>query len=483
MEFRVKQGNYLKSNDSTRKMMFHLLLSLLPIILYSFYKNGILPYIKGYTNIYMLFKPLIMVIIPSVICLFTEYVWYKYIQKTDKTIKELLIKTYSIIPGIFLGLILPINTNILILIIGSVFASVIGKLVYGGFGHNIFNPALVGRIFIIASYGAIIMSNGGYLNALEKVDTISSATPLTNLSSINYIGTYDQIVAPYGTLLDFLVGNIPGSIGETCKILCILGFIYLAFIKVIKWRIPIYYIATVFTLSFIIGINNDLGIWYPLFHILSGGLLFGAVFMATDPITSPISINACRIYGICLGILTIVFRFLTPYPEGVLSSILFMNLLVPIFNKWTIKYRFNNKKYIPLIVVIIVGILLAFYIGNNIKNNKVETPIVKTYLNIINEERIGNETIYQVKYRGFTNKEAIEAKITFSNKTIIGIEITNILDHYYDSYIKNTGYLNTLIINQSDLSQVDTISGATYTSKYLKDMIKEIASYHGAKYE
>ena len=263
--------------------------------------------------------------------------------------------------------------------------------------------------------------------------------------------------------------------------LIILAFIYLVCNKVLKWRISISYLFTVFVMSFIIGIINGEGLWYPMFHILTGGLMFGAVFMATDPVTSPISNSAGVVYGICLGILTIFFRFLTPYPEGVLSSILFMNLLVPIFNNYTIKNH-NKNKCAPLIIFVILAILLSCYIGFNIKNND-NASKKDEYLQVINETVMGNTYTYDIKYKGFTSKESIEATVTIQNDYIIDIMVTNTLDHYYDSHIKNTTYIKDIINNQNNLDNVDTISGATYTSSYLKEMTKSILKYHGDKYE
>ncbi len=480
MEFKNKDGNYLKSSNSTNKMMLNLIISLVPIILYAFYKNGILPYIKGYGNFFTMLKPLLMVIIPSIVCLSTEYVWY-YLTKNKKSIKYLLNNSYSIIPGIFLGLILPINTSYLMLIIGSIFASLVGKMIYGGFGNNIFNPALIGRLFIIASYGGVIMQNGGYFNLYEAVDATSSATPLANLSSINYIGTYSDIVSPYGSLLSLFLGKMAGSLGEVNKLLILIALVYLVYNKVIKVRIPIYYISTVFILSMIIGYINGCGLWYPTFHILTGGLLFGATFMATDPVTSPITKNGQIVYGILLGILTIFFRFLTPYPEGVLTSILVMNLFIPIINNISIKNRFKGaSKYI--ISVILIGLILSIFIGYKFKNSS-NVEEEDKYLQVESKEVINDNYVYKVIYRGFTSDNGIEASITINNDKVSSIIITNTTDHYYNTHIKDTNYIDNIINNQDNLDMVDTVSGATYTSKYIKDMVKAIIKYHEVHYE
>ena len=294
MKFQERTGNYLKSNNTTNKIMNNFIIALIPIIIYSFYKNGIMA-CKNNFNIYTLFKPLIMLIVSIITSYLTEYIWFR-IKEKNKNTKYLIKNSHGIIPAIMLTLILPINTPITVLILGSIFASFIGKLIYGGIGKNIFNPALIGRLFIITAYSSLIMNAGGYLNDYEKtIDAISGATPLTNFDNLKYLGTYDTVVKPYGGLLNFFIGNIPGAIGETSALLCIIGFIYLIVKKSVKWRIPIYYILTVFTMTTIIGLLNGMGLWYPMFQILSGGLFLGAILMATDPDTSPITHNGQKI--------------------------------------------------------------------------------------------------------------------------------------------------------------------------------------------
>ena len=155
-------------------------------------------------------------------------------------------------------------------------------MIYGGFGNNIFNPALIGGLFVITMYGSLIDSRGGYLNKYE-LDAISSATPLKNYSAVSTIN-YDTVIKPYGNLNNFFIGTIPGSIGETSALLCIIAFIFLSYKKVIKWKIPVFYIGTVFLMTYIIGVFNGFGIWYPIFQILSGGLLFGAIFISSSRI-------------------------------------------------------------------------------------------------------------------------------------------------------------------------------------------------------
>lgn len=458
-----KKGPFIKDNNSTFKMMRNLFIALLPIILFTFYKNGYLPYKNGDTDLLGLFYPLIFILIPTLLGFITELLYSLIIKKKRK--KELIHEissSFSIFPGLFLGLILPINTPISILIMGSLFATIIGKLVYGGFGHNIFNPALVGRIFVITTYALTITNNGGYLNPSE-LDAVTKATPLSNI--VEGIGTYDTLVKPYGSLMDFFIGTIPGAVGETSVILCIIGFIYLTFKKVIKWRIPVIYITTVFIMTFLIGLTNNVGIWYPLFQILSGGLMFGAVFMATDPVTSPVTKQGQIIYALMLGLLTVVFRYLTPYPEGVLTSILTMNMLVFILDKIGLKAKKEKKHFIlPLSIIILLIIGVSIYIGNSFDNKKSD-------VNIISKEKVGNNTTYVVTTKGYVGN--IKVEVVVSDKKVEKYTVLEQNESFYQT-VENANYINTLLNNQSNLEKLDTVTGATVTSTALKKILLSV---------
>ena len=450
-------GPFIKDKNTTKKMMNHLLIALTPIIIFAFLKNGVIPYKKGYTDLLGLFYPLIFIGISTLSTFIFELI-FKIIR--TKNIKESLKNTYSIFPGIFLGLILPINTPISILILGTLVSSIIAKMLFGGFGKNIFNPALVGRLFIISIFASTIMSKGGYLNPYE-LDAITQSTPLTNASTIAGIGTYETLVKPYGRLLNIFIGNIPGAIGETSALLCVLALIYLTYFKVIKWKIPVTYILTVFAITYVIGGINDLGIWYPLFQIFSGGLMFGAVFMATDPVTSPVTPIGQILYGIFLGILTVTFRYLTPFPEGVLTSILTMNMLVMILDKIGSIGRFNFK--IALIPFIIAWLLIiGLSLGISIKLNNKETD---PNFNIISKEIDGNRTKYVVTEKGYQSE--IKAQIVIQNNKVEDIKILEQNDSFY-SKIEENNYIQKLKEN----NEIDTVSGATITSTALKKMIQ-----------
>ena len=467
-EIHIKEGPFLRTENKTNNIMNNLLIALIPIILFSFYKNGIIPYNHGKATIYQMFLPLIFVLIGALVTFFDEYLYAILVKKETKNLKYHLKTKYSIFPGIFLALILPLNTPIWILIFGSLVASLIGKVVFGGLGNNIFNPALVGRLFVITIFAATILNNGGYFNGYE-VDTISKATPLSNFSTIETIGTYDTLVKPYGSLWNFFFGTIPGALGETSAFLCIIGFLYLIYKKAVKWRIPITYIATVFIMTYIIGTLNNVGLWYPVFQILSGGLFFGAIFMATDPVTSPTTPIAQVIYGIFLGVLTVIFRYLTSAPEGVLTSILIMNMFVIILDRIGSKARFGLKRTAILILAEIALVLgLSLYIA---ETKHIEEKVDPNFT-IVSKTKENNKTIYIATQKGYSS--TIKAKVTILNNIIENIEIVEQNDRFY-SKVEENKFIDKFK-NKTDVTEIDTVSGATITSNAIKKLVNNVLS-------
>lgn len=471
--FKIKNGNFIKSKNNTKKMMYHVVISLIPIMFFSFYKNGILPIIKGSGDLLDIFKPLVILFVPMLICILVEYLYY-IIKRDKKNILYLIEQSFAFIPGLFIGLIIPINTPLWLVSLAALIAS-LSKMLFGGLGKNKLNPALSGAIIIIIFASSYISTQGGYLNSYE-IDAISGATPLSNFSAISYAGTYEEIVGPYGNLWSFFFGNIPGAMGETSAFLCIIAFIYLTINKVIKWRIPVYYILTVFIMSLIIGVTNNMGLWYPLFCILSGSVLFGATFMATDPVTSPITKHSQILGGITLGILTISIRYLTNYPEGVLISILIFNILTIGINKLSIKFYFNKLyNVLSIVLLVLIAITLSIVISNKIDYNP--NSNIDPNFQVTNIEKNGNTIIYYVTSRGYTGKTSIKSKITMQNNNIINLEILSNKESYYNM-IEKSDFIEKIVDNQNNLDSVEAISGATYTSEYLKEIIIKIKEYN-----
>lgn len=462
-KFNVRRGNFMKSKNSTTNMMYNLLIALIPIIIFTTYKNGIYPAIKGYGNLYSVFRPLIFASLPSLFCLLTEYLYFAFIKHEKKSIYYLFSESYAIIPGVLLGLIIPLGTPLWLLIIGSIIAS-LSKMLMGGLGKNKLNPALTGSLFITIIFASL---TSGYLNAYE-LDTISSATPLSNMTASSYTITYNNLVSPYGNLWNFFFGNIPGAVGETCSLLCLVAFIYLVITKVIKWRIPVSYIGTITIISLIICLIKNVGPWFILFNLLSGGLLFGAVFMATDPVTTPIGHLGQIISGIIMGILTMFIRYLTPLPEGVLISILIVNVLTILINYLNIKLY--SKKIVTIIILtftIIAAIISSFVIASKITTK----PLDDTY-QIISKNKTGIITTYEVSGRGYSGNNSLKLKIIFTGNDISNIEILK-SHETYTKIIYDNNYLEKIISSQDNLNNLDTISGCTYTSKYLKEIISK----------
>jgi electron transport complex protein RnfD len=346
--FLLGKEPFIRKADSkkygTDIVMRDLVIALIPLILFGWVKNGLLPYINlDDVSFWTMIKPLAFVFIGGFTSWLLEFITYKYFFKD----KEPFIKvknSFAPIPGIILAMMLPVNTPIWVLVIGCFFATIIGKILFGGFGYNVFNPALVGYLFISAAYYGVIVKHGGSTNPAE-IEIMAGVTPMTNFSA-NPLASIDVLVGSYGNLGNFLLGTIPGSLGETSALLCIAAFVYLVVRKVIKWQVPVIYVGTVFILTYIIGAFNGyaLDLRYPLFGILSGGLMFGAVFMATEPVTTPKTPNGKIIFAFGLGVLTILFRYKSNMPEGVGSAIIVMNLFTVIIDRLAARTRIEPKK-------------------------------------------------------------------------------------------------------------------------------------------
>ncbi|MFC1713881.1 RnfABCDGE type electron transport complex subunit D [Candidatus Poribacteria bacterium] len=235
-----------------------------------------------------------------------------------------------LVTGLIFPLVLPPTTPLWVVGVGVAFGTVFGKEVFGGTGRNIFNPALVGRLFITIAFPAIMTTAW----RMPFTDTITSATPLTLYKSAGTITA----------TMDLLLGKCAGSMGETFRIGIILGGLFLIFTKVSNWRVPIFYLGSVVVLSFI-G-NSVIGerVAPPTFQLLAGGLLFGAMFMATDPVTSPYTKAGKCVFGILCGLLTVLIRSFSGYVEGVMFSIVIMNAFAPVIDHIVVTAKYKQVK-------------------------------------------------------------------------------------------------------------------------------------------
>ena len=236
----------------------------------------------------------------------------------------------AIITGLMLALCLPPATPLWMTALGAMFAIVVAKEFFGGLGANVFNPALIGRAFLVMSFPAAMTtwvepSISGTANALSSADVISSATPLAIIKAGDALNT---LGSNYSDIIKTLfLGVHKGTIGETSVLAILLGFVFLLCVKVIDWRAPVSMLASVFILSFILGRD-------PLIAVLGGGVVFGAVFMVTDYVTTPLTRKGKLIFGCGAGIITVMIRQWGSYPEGVMFSILIMNAVTPFLNRW-----------------------------------------------------------------------------------------------------------------------------------------------------
>lgn len=305
----VTVSPHITSGESIKKVMYAVVIALIPAIAGSYIFFGI-------KAIYItLISILTAVILEAIV----QRLMHKPVTVLDGS---------AIITGILVAFNLPPTVPFWIPILGTAVAILIAKHSFGGLGQNIFNPALVGRAFLLAAYPSY-MTNWIPTRLVSGIDAVTYATPLGIIKEKT-----GQILPNY---FDMFIGNHGGCIGETSALLLILGGLYMLFRKAITWHIPVTYIGTVALLSLFLGRD-------PLFQILAGGLMLGAIFMATDMVTSPITQKGMIIFGVGCGVMTVIIRFFGNYPEGVSYSILFMNACTPLIDKYTKPKIFGKRK-------------------------------------------------------------------------------------------------------------------------------------------
>ena len=275
-----------------------------------------------------------------VACLFFEYVIQKFLLKQQPTIFD----GSALITGVLLAFNVPSNLPVWIIVIGALVAIGIGKMSFGGLGCNIFNPALVGRVFLLISF-PVQMTTWPLAQGFagSYIDAQTGATPLAMLKEAVTSGQSVTDLLSAESFIGYknmLIGNMGGSLGEVAALALLIGFAYMLFRKIITWHIPVSIFVTVIVFSGILNLCNPSLYAGPVFHLLSGGLMLGAIFMATDYVTSPMSNKGMIIYGIGIGLLTVVIRVFGAYPEGMSFAILIMNAFTPLINRYCKPVRF-----------------------------------------------------------------------------------------------------------------------------------------------
>ena len=304
----VSSSPHLHSSATTRKIMLDVVIALLPATVAAVVYFGL--------------KALLLIAVSVTTAVLSEFV-FNLICKKKQTVGDLS----AVVTGLLLALNLSTNVTVWQTIVGAVFAIVVVKCLFGGIGCNFANPAITARVMMLIAFGQVA---GGSSNAFA--DAEASATPLQVLG-----GSTGELPS----LFDMFIGNRAGAIGETCGIAIIIGFIYLVARRVIHWQTPVVFVGTVFVLSFLLGAFD---MTFATYHVLAGGLLLSAVFMATDYSTTPTNVLGKMIFALGCGIITVLIRFYGTYPEGVSFAILFMNIISPYIESWTARRPLGGAK-------------------------------------------------------------------------------------------------------------------------------------------
>lgn len=318
-ELTISSSPHVHSPVTTQTIMRDVLIALAPALIGSVYFFG--------------FRALTVTLVSVAACVFFEWAYCK--------ITKMHCKVYDLsacVTGVLLAFVCPVTIPYWTIVLGALFAIAVVKMLFGGLGHNIVNPALAGRAFMFS--WPVLMSTWvkvGFQNApglLSTADAVTAATPLGNMH---------QGLLPEDSILDLFLGNVGGCLGETSSLLLLIGFVYLLYRKVITPRIPAAFIGTVAVLSFLFPQGNDRIAWMAA-QVFGGGLMLGAIFMATDYVTSPVTKLGQLFYGIGCGVLTILIRYFGGYNEGVSYAILIMNVCVVLLDRIGRPVKFGAPK-------------------------------------------------------------------------------------------------------------------------------------------
>ena len=320
----VSPSPHIHSKDSTKSLMLDVVIALIPAVICSVVFYG--------------WQELLVLGVSVASCVLLEWAITKYMLKKPSTVGDFS----AVITGILLALNVPYTTPWWVIVIGSIVAVGVAKLTFGGIGQNIWNPALVGRVFLLVSFPTY-MTTWNQPQGLFGLDAVSGPTPLGTIQEGLMQGSSVQELTSAYNYSDLLFANLGGSAGEVCALALLAGFVYLCVRKVIKPWITLSIFATVAVTSLIFWGIDPARFTDPIFNLLTGGLILGACFMATDYVTSPMSLWGGVVFGVGIGFLTMMIRYFGSYPEGVSFAILIMNSVVPLLNMWFHQKKFGRK--------------------------------------------------------------------------------------------------------------------------------------------
>ena len=430
----------------------------------------------------------------------TELAWAFFMKKDQKFdlpyIRKFMGGSFGWITAIILTLMCPISIRPYALGVSTFFAIFFAKLLFGGFGNNIFNPAAVGRAIVFATFmGA-------------TTDVITSATPTTVIASeFNWLVTNPEMIkdmmSEIGGIGKLLTGWYPGAIGETSAIIILLVGVILSIRRVIDWRVPAVYLGSIFVLAAGIALLRGVGsydgipgfIWYPLVHVLTGGVVFGAVFMLTDPVTSPTSAQGRCIFALGAAIITVLIRVKANLPEGCLYSILMMNMLTPMIEKGLEGKQLALRKKATIIfsIVAVVGMGSVLLAGSVIEAkepapavmlNTADKDVNKFEAKLSGKTENSDGTVtYHVESQGYASTEdpTIYNKfdITVKDDKIVTVVPTEINDTpYQGDKIDNPAFLDQFIgqdlKKDVEVEKNDAVTEATFSSKSTVRAVEEV---------
>lgn len=323
----VSPSPHISTELSLSRLMYGVVISLVPAFLITIYVFGV--------------GAIVVTALSVISCVIAEAVIQRYIMKVPVRIRD----GSAMVTGVLLAFNLPSNLPWWMVILGALFAIGVGKMTYGGLGNNPFNPALAGRIFLLISFPVQMTSWPlPVTSRFDYIDASTGATPLGYLKEALRNGeTVQSVTNQIPDHMQLFMGQMGGSLGEISALALLLGFVYMLYRKIITWHIPVTMIATVYIFTGILWLFDPSSNATPLFHILTGGVMLGAIYMATDLVTSPMTKKGMVIFAAGIGIITVVIRKFGAYPEGVSFAILIMNAFVPLINKYIKPKRFGEE--------------------------------------------------------------------------------------------------------------------------------------------
>ncbi len=320
----VSMSPHVHSGDSISKNMYGVLIALIPALLCSFVYFGL--------------GAILVTLVSVASCVFFEWAINRYmLKRTDTSVLD----GSAILTGVLLAFNLPSNLPLWMVLVGGLFAIGVVKMTFGGLGCNLFNPALAGRAFLLISFPVEMTTWPKPLQGFMNIDAETAATPLSLMKEAIKSGDPSKLDNIGSSLMDMFTGQTGGSMGEVCEIALLIGLVYMLSKKIITWHIPVSILATVFIFAGALHLA-DKSFPSPFMDLVSGGLMLGAIFMATDYVTSPMSKKGQLIYGVAIGFLTVVIRTWGAYPEGMSFAILIMNAFVPLINNYFKPKRFGE---------------------------------------------------------------------------------------------------------------------------------------------